>query len=139
MVDRLDSHRRSLLMKKVGTKNTGPEVEVRRMLHRLGYRFRLHRNGLPGTPDIVFPTRHVVIFVHGCFWHAHGCSKGQPPKSHHGYWQPKLEANRQRDERNVEALVKAGWHVEIVWQCELSDGHTLSARLGSLLSSKIPD
>ena len=139
MTDRLDPRRRSLLMQKVKTKNTGPEKAIRSMLHRLGYRFRLHRKDLPGTPDIVFPRRRIALFVHGCFWHAHGCAKGQPPKSRHEYWTPKLQANRERDQRNVDALIEAGWHVEIVWQCELADREALGARLGTLLSSKMLD
>lgn len=137
MTDRLDPKRRSLLMQKVKTKNTGPEKEIRSLLHRLGYRFRLHRKDLPGTPDIVFSKRRIVLFVHGCFWHAHGCPKGQPPKSRHEYWQPKLQGNRERDQRNVDALTRAGWHVEVVWQCELVDQQTLGARLEALLSSKM--
>lgn len=134
MVDRLDPERRSWLMQRVGTKNTGPEKLVRSLLHRLGYRFRLHYRDLPGTPDIVFPSRRIAIFVHGCFWHSHGCRKGQPPKSRLDYWGPKLAANRQRDERNIEMLTLAGWRVEIVWQCELSDTETLISRLTKLLS-----
>lgn len=139
MIDRLDPRRRSLLMQKVKTKNTGPEKAIRSMLHRLGYRFRLHRKDLPGTPDIVFPSRRIALFVHGCFWHAHGCVKGQPPKSRHEYWSPKLEANRERDRRNVDALIQSGWHVVVVWQCELVDREALGARLETLLSSKMLD
>jgi DNA mismatch endonuclease, patch repair protein len=134
MTDRLDPLRRSRLMQKVRAKDTGPERQVRSILHRLGYRFRLHRKDLPGTPDIVFARRHVVLFVHGCFWHAHGCRKGQPPKSRLEYWGPKLEANRQRDRRNIEALTLAGWHVEVIWQCELSDQPALVARLNQILA-----
>lgn len=134
MTDRLDPLRRSRLMQKVRSSNTGPEKEVRSILHGLGYRFRLHRRDLPGTPDIVFPGRRVVLFVHGCFWHAHGCRKGQPPKSREDYWGPKLQATRQRDQRNLEALSEAGWRVEVVWQCELADRDELVARLRRLLS-----
>lgn len=134
MTDRLDSVQRSRLMQKVGTKDTGPEKEVRSILHSLGYRFRLHRKDLPGTPDIVFPGRRLVLFVHGCFWHAHGCKKGQPPKSRNDYWGPKLLANRQRDQRNFDALTLAGWRVEVVWQCELADREKLIARLTRILS-----
>lgn len=121
-------------MQKVQTKDTGPEKKVRSILHGLGYRFRLHRKDLPGTPDIVFPGRRLAIFVHGCFWHAHGCRKGQPPKSRQEYWQPKLQANRTRDIRNVEALEQAGWRVGVVWQCELADHAALVAHLEGLLS-----
>ncbi|MCP2012768.1 DNA mismatch endonuclease (patch repair protein) [Duganella sp. HSC-15S17] len=121
-------------MQKVGNKDTGPEMEVRSLLHRLGYRFRLHRKDLPGSPDIVFASRRLVFFVHGCFWHAHGCRKGQPPKSRIEYWGPKLEANRLRDKRVADALAQADWKVEILWQCELSDKETLAARLTRILS-----
>jgi len=132
--DRLDPARRSRLMQKVGTKNTGPEIMVRSILHRLGYRFRLHRKDLPGTPDIVFPSRKVVLFVHGCYWHSHGCAKGQPPKSRMEYWGPKLESNRYRDQRNLNALQDAGWRAEVIWQCELRDREKLGERLKTILA-----
>lgn len=135
MTDRLDPLRRSRLMQKIRTKDTGPERVVRSILHRLGYRFRLHRKDLPGTPDIVFVSRRIVLFVHGCFWHAHGCRKGLPPKSRLEYWGPKLMANRERDRRNIEALTLAGWHVEIIWQCELSDQQALIIRLNRILAT----
>lgn len=121
-------------MRCVSTKNTGPEKAVRSLLHRLGYRFRLHRKDLPGTPDIVFPSRHLALFVHGCFWHSHDCRIGKPPKSRLDYWLPKLQANHARDLRNAAALVAAGWHVEVVWQCELFDQEALAARLSRLLT-----
>lgn len=140
MADRLDATRRSRLMKRVGTKNTGPEKIVRSLLHQLGYRFRLHRKDLPGTPDIVFSTRRLALFVHGCFWHAHGCAKGQPPKSRLDYWGPKLAANRVRDARARDALTAAGWHVAVVWQCELKDRVALAARLRHLIDDlSMPD
>jgi DNA mismatch endonuclease (patch repair protein) len=108
-------------MSSVGTKDTGPELLLRRMLHKAGYRYRLHPKKLPGRPDIVFPARRKVIFVHGCFWHSHGCSKGQPPKSRSEYWKPKLEANRQRDALRLRQLKDLGWSSMTVWQCELKD------------------
>jgi DNA mismatch endonuclease (patch repair protein) len=108
-------------MQSVKTKDTVPEQLVRKALFAAGYRYRLHRKDLPGKPDIVFPSRKKAIFVHGCFWHGHGCSKGKLPKSRIGYWGPKIEANRQRDDRNVEFLQAAGWDVLVVWQCELAD------------------
>ena len=133
MIDRLDTERRSRLMQKVGTKNTGPEIAVRSMLHRLGYRFRLHRKDLPGTPDIVFPSRKVAVFVHGCFWHMHGCNKGQLPKSKLDYWAPKLRANTERDDRNIKALRAIGWTVIVIWQCELSQPEMVLTRLEAAL------
>lgn len=108
-------------MSRIGGKDTAPELIVRRLLHRMGYRFRLHRQGLPGTPDIVLPSRKVAIFVHGCFWHAHGCKIGKPPKSRPDYWFPKLERNRERDAEKKLALEALGWRVLTVWQCEIRE------------------
>lgn len=133
MVDRLDTGRRTRLMQKVGVKDTGPEVSVRSMLHKMGYRFRLHRRDLPGTPDIVFPGRKTALFVHGCFWHMHGCNKGRLPKSRLEYWEPKLQGNKVRDDRNTKALLALGWKVIVIWQCELRDEQTLQSRLRTLL------
>lgn len=116
-------------MQAVKHKNTGPEIRVRRLLHAMGYRFRLHRKDLPGSPDIVLPKHRAVLFVHGCFWHAHGCAKGQPPKSRLDYWLPKLEKNVTRDRTKIEQLGARGWRVLVVWQCETKDIEALSARL----------
>ncbi|MGE3508448.1 MAG: very short patch repair endonuclease [Vicinamibacterales bacterium] len=116
-------------MQSVGTKDTSPEVAVRRLLHALGYRFRLHRKDLPGRPDIVFPSRRKAIFVHGCFWHGHLCSKGRLPKSRLDYWGPKIARNRQRDAQAAEKLRQAGWSSFAVWQCELREQASLSRRL----------
>lgn len=121
MADHVDTVRRSAIMASVRTKDTKPEMTVRRMLHRLGYRYRLHRRDLPGSPDLVFPSRKKAIFVHGCFWHGHGCRWGKLPKSKLDYWRPKIENNRRRDARNLEALAEAGWTTLVVWQCELRD------------------
>jgi DNA mismatch endonuclease (patch repair protein) len=120
-------------MQQVKGKNTQPEKVVRSLLHRLGYRFRLHRKDLPGTPDIVFPSRRLALFVHGCFWHGHGCRIGRLPKSRLDYWQPKIEANRVRDRRKETELIVAGWRVAEVWQCELADGDALIDRLREIL------
>lgn len=121
-------------MRSVRTANTGPEWTVRRLLHARGYRYRLHAKALPGKPDIVFSTRRKAIFIHGCFWHGHGCKKGQPPKSRLDYWGPKLEANKLRDSRNVEQLRDLGWDTLIVWQCETADSEGLSKRLTAFLA-----
>lgn len=120
-------------MQSVQTKNTGPELAVRRALFASGYRFRLHRRDLPGSPDIVMPGRKKAIFVHGCFWHGHGCSKGKIPKSRPDYWMPKIAANKERDRRNARALRALGWSVHVIWQCELRDMHALLDRLGIFL------
>ena len=119
MTDRLTKEARSRLMSKIGQANTGPERKVRSLLHRLGYRFRLHVRALPGTPDIVLPGRKAVIFVHGCFWHGHVCKAEKMPKSRTDYWGPKIEANKKRDKRQQRLLRKLGWKVIVVWECEL--------------------
>jgi DNA mismatch endonuclease (patch repair protein) len=133
MADNRTPESRSALMARIGSKNTAPELTVRRLLHGLGYRFRLHRRDLPGTPDIVLPSRRKAIFVHGCFWHGHGCRIGQPPKSRPEFWGPKLERNKARDEENSEALRGAGWEVAVVWQCETKDKEALAERLEDFL------
>jgi DNA mismatch endonuclease (patch repair protein) len=116
-------------MRAIRSKDMLPELMVRRAAHRLGYRFRLHRKDLPGNPDIVFATRHKVIFVHGCFWHSHNCKIAHTPKSNQAYWIPKLERNRTRDGNNLEALKIAGWKVMIVWECETRDQQRLEKAL----------
>ncbi|WP_281978878.1 very short patch repair endonuclease [Pseudorhizobium flavum] len=120
MADTRTPEQRRHIMQSVKQKNTGPEVAVRKALHALGYRFRLHAHSLPGRPDIVFPARRKVIFVHGCFWHGHDCRKGHLPKSRLEYWKPKIETNKVRDERNVNELKKAGWESLVLWQCEVA-------------------
>jgi DNA mismatch endonuclease (patch repair protein) len=122
-------------MRAVGTKNTGPELHLRKMLHRAGYRYRLHEKTLPGRPDLVFPRRRKVVFVHGCFWHGHGCAKGRPPKSKAEYWEPKLATNRARDARNIKDLSTLGWTSLVVWQCELKEPVSLLQRVGKFLQS----
>lgn len=135
MADNRSPESRSALMSRIGSKNTAPEIVVRRLLHSMGYRFRLHRKDLPGTPDIVLPARRTAIFVHGCFWHAHGCKIGRPPKTRPEFWGPKLERNRQRDREKVAALRAAGWTVETVWQCETRDLETVKERLSRALGA----
>lgn len=120
-------------MQAVKTANTGPEIVVRRLVFSLGYRYRLHRKDLPGKPDMVFVSRRKVIFIHGCFWHGHGCEKGRLPKSRLEYWGPKVEANQARDRRDQAALIDAGWQVLTLWQCELKDSVALTSRLRAFL------
>jgi DNA mismatch endonuclease (patch repair protein) len=127
---------RSKIMASVGQKNTGPEMVVRRLLHRLGYRYRLHAKELPGRPDIVFRPRRKAIYVHGCFWHGHGCSKGKLPKSKLEYWGPKISRNAKRDKENVSEVRKLGWDVMVIWQCELGNEAELQGRLESFLGSR---
>jgi DNA mismatch endonuclease, patch repair protein len=121
MADRVTPDRRSFIMSRVGQKDTKPEMILRRALHALGYRYRLHRRDLPGSPDLVFPSRQKVIFVHGCFWHGHECRWGKAPKSRAEYWLPKIEANKDRDNRALTLLGEKGWQAMIVWQCDLRD------------------
>jgi DNA mismatch endonuclease, patch repair protein len=119
MADTRTKEQRSHIMKSVGSRDTGPELTVRRLLHRLGYRYRLHRRDLPGQPDLVFPGRGKTIFIHGCFWHGHDCRKGKLPKSRTEYWTAKIKANQDRDARVVARLEDACWQTLSVWQCEL--------------------
>lgn len=134
-MDRLSPDRRSALMARIRGTHTVPEVTVRRLIHRLGYRFRLHRRDLPGSPDIVFPARKKAIFVHGCFWHGHGCKWGKLPKTKLDYWAPKITANRHRDSRKAKELRKCGWTSLTVWQCELRSVEKLIAKIISFLEA----
>ena len=134
-MDKLSPERRSANMARVRSANTGPEIRVRQLLHSAGYRFRLHRKDLPGAPDIVLPRYDSVIFVHGCFWHRHpGCKDASTPKSRTKFWNAKFEENVSRDKRNVAALQELGWHVFVVWGCELDDEMSLLRSISSWLS-----
>lgn len=107
---------------------------MRSLAHRAGFRFRLHRSDLPGNPDMVFPRRKAVVFVHGCYWHGHGCRRGGTgAKSNVGYWGPKIERTKARDKSNLEKLEQGGWRVLTLWECELGDKEKLSARLTAFL------
>ncbi|WP_343214789.1 very short patch repair endonuclease [Dyella sp. RRB7] len=119
-MDRLSSEQRSKHMSLIRSKDTKPERKVRSTLHALGYRFRLHNKELPGKPDLVFRARKKVIFVHGCFWHGHGCrGEHYNPKSNTEYWVAKIERNRQRDRQTAALLRRLGWGVATVWECQL--------------------
>lgn len=133
-MDTRSPEQRSRIMASVKTANTGPEWVVRRLLHSHGYRYRLHAKELPGRPDIVLPKRRKAIFVHGCFWHGHDCSKGRAPKSRLEYWGPKLEANQARDARNVAEIEARGWQALTVWQCETKEHGALLKRLTDFLA-----
>ena len=132
-LDRLSSERRSWLMGRVGSKNTAPEMIVRRLLHGNGYRYRLHVASMAGKPDIVLPSRRSVVFVHGCFWHGHGCKIGRLPKSRPEFWGPKIARNRDRDASAQRMLKGLGWRVLTVWQCETKDLSELGRRLDRFL------
>jgi len=119
-MDTVDKKTRSRIMASVGQRNTGPELRLRRVLHRLGLRYRLHEKKLPGSPDLVFPRFHAVVFVHGGFWHAHeGCKFATKPSTRKQFWEKKFETNKERDRQNYEALKILGWRVLVVWECSI--------------------
>jgi len=121
-------------MRAVKATDTGPEMIVRRLLHKLGYRYRLHRKDLPGKPDIVFPGRKAIIFVHGCFWHGHDCKRGaRTPKTNTKYWTNKIRRNVERGIQAIEDLEADSWRVLVVWECELRERDDLQKRLLSFL------
>ena len=120
MTDRYSRQKRGAIMARVRAANTRPELAVRQLVHRLGYRFRLHRRDLPGTPDLVLPKYRAVVFVHGCFWHQHDCPRGRrQPASNQAYWTPKLARNVARDATAQRALHQLGWRVLTIWECEV--------------------
>jgi DNA mismatch endonuclease (patch repair protein) len=136
VADTISPERRSSNMSKIRSKDMAPELSVRRLLHEMGYRYRLHRKALPGKPDIIFPARRKVIFVHGCFWHQHAdssCKITRVPKSRLEYWRPKLARNQERDKANIQELRKLGWKVLILWECEIEDVPRLRSALVSFL------
>jgi len=134
LADRISEEHRSWNMSRIRGRDTKPEIAVRSMLHRLGYRFRVNRRDLPGKPDIVLPKYRTVVFVHGCFWHRHpGCKYSYTPKSRVEFWADKFRKNVERDRRVRNELERLGWHVEVVWECELRDPDQLSERLEAAL------
>jgi len=135
MMDPPPSRARSANMAKVKGKDTSPEMLVRRAVHAMGYRYRLHVTGLPGTPDLVFPGRQKIIFVHGCFWHRHPlCKRATMPSTRKAYWEAKLAGNVKRDADAIERLETAGWTVLVLWECALRDRATLGQQLAAFLS-----
>lgn len=138
MADQITKAHRSWNMSRIRGKDTIPERQVRSLLHCLGYRFRIHRNDLPGQPDIVLPRYQAVVLVHGCFWHRHvGCKYAYTPKSRIQFWQQKFADNVKRDAFNLKALESAGWRVIVVWECELKDVIALQSRLSRELKSEM--
>jgi DNA mismatch endonuclease (patch repair protein) len=120
-LDKLSQQRRSDNMRQIRSKDTSPELALRRLVFRMGYRFRLHRKDLPGKPDLVFSGRKKVVFLHGCFWHQHpGCREGRVPSTRREYWEPKLARNQERDAFAQAALKSLGWGVLTLWECELA-------------------
>lgn len=124
---------RSANMRAIRSKDMLPELAVRSLVHRLGYRFRLHQKDLPGKPDLVFSSRRKVIFVHGCFWHSHDCKAAHVPKSNVDYWEKKLERNKARDRKNIELLTGQGWASLVIWECELNDFEAVQNRVKRFL------
>lgn len=123
-------------MRRIRNADTKPEMAVRRLLHGLGYRYNLHRRDLPGTPDIVFSSRRLIILVHGCYWHRHRCKKGRSePGTNHTFWQTKFEANKRRDRKNRRKLRELGWDVLVVWECQTRNLEKLEERLVQFLDS----
>jgi len=139
MTDTISKARRSANMRAVRSRNTAPEVRVRRLAHQLGYRFRLHQRKLPGTPDLTFPSQKKAIFVHGCFWHQHKhCPRAALPGTNRGFWRRKLTRNATRDAEQLRAISKKGWRSLVIWECETKNEERLAARLQKFLRSNPP-
>lgn len=122
MTDHTDKETRSAIMSKVRSKDTKPELEVRRALHGAGFRFRLHRSDLPGKPDLVFPRHRLALFVHGCFWHRHGCKRTTMPATNSEFWAEKFRRTLERDRRALKELKQSGWKTAVIWECQLETG-----------------
>ena len=138
-MDRISPSARSANMKAVRSKGMRPEMAVRRLVHRMGYRYRLHAKDLPGKPDLVFRSRKKVVFVHGCFWHQHGdeaCVVTHRPRTNLEYWVPKLARNVERDEENQARLEENGWRVLTIWECEVDKPEVIQDRIRTFLTEK---
>lgn len=136
-IDRLSKNARSELMTRVKSKDTQPEKAVRILLSKMGFCYRLHRKDLPGSPDLVFPSRRKVIFVHGCFWHGHNCTAGRNrPSSNKQYWTVKLEKNKKRDKNNLQSLAAIGWKSLIVWECKVKKTEYITELMKKYLNDK---
>lgn len=131
--DTLTKDERSERMSRVRSADTKPEMAVRRTVYRMGYRYRLHAKGLPGNPDLTFKARRKVIFVHGCFWHQHGCRQYRMPRTRTYFWQPKLQSNKARDTKVRRELRKLGWNVLVLWECQIKDVVQLQDRISAFL------
>jgi DNA mismatch endonuclease, patch repair protein len=139
MTDRISPAARSSNMARIRSTDTGPERRVRCALHAAGFRFRLHRRDLPGTPDLVLPRWKVVVFVHGCYWHRHaGCRNASTPKSQVEFWQAKFDANVDRDTRVQERLFHAGWTVIVIWECQTANPEAIVAAVRDQMPSAVP-
>lgn len=134
-MDTLTPEERSERMGRVRSKDTKPEMRVRRLAHGMGYRYRLHDRRVPGSPDMVFAGRRKVVFVHGCFWHGHDCKLGRMPKSRVEFWSPKIEGNRDRDARTLRQISDLGWRALVLWECQLGDAIWLRSTLAGFLDA----
>ena len=140
MTDIVNSQRRSEMMSRIRGRDTAPELAVRRIAHKLGLRFRLHRKDLPGRPDLIFPKHRLAVFVHGCFWHRHdGCRYAYTPKSRTAFWTHKFTDNIARDRRNEKTLLDLGWRVLIIWECETRDAENIRQKLREFIGQGEPD
>jgi len=136
MTDVFSPKKRSWIMGRIRGKNTTSELKIRSLLHRLGFRFRLHHKELPGKPDIIFHSRKAIIFVHGCFWHGHTCNRGnRKPKTNASYWGNKIKKNVERDTLHHAKLEALGWKILVIWECEINNTQKLSKRLHSFLKA----
>ncbi len=134
--DPLTPEERSERMSRIRNGDTKPEMVVRRMVFGMGYRYRLHVRGLPGNPDLVFNPRKKVIFVHGCFWHQHGCRQYRMPRTKLGFWEPKLDGNKLRDKKVIRELRRLGWKILVVWECQIKRKALLRKRIAHFLEAE---
>jgi DNA mismatch endonuclease, patch repair protein len=136
-MDVFSREKRSQIMSRVSGKNTKPELIVRSLLHRMGYRFRLHRKDLPGKPDITLPKYKKVIFIHGCFWHGHKhCKRSSLPNTNREFWEHKIRSNAQRDYKNISSLTEKGWEVMVLWSCQIKNKEDLISKLIEFIENK---
>lgn len=134
--DPLSPKERSERMARIRNTDTKPEMEVRRIVHGMGYRYRLHAKDLPGKPDLMFRARKKVIFINGCFWHQHGCRQYRQPRTKCTFWEPKLAKNKERDALIMQQLLGLGWSVMVIWECEIKDKGILRSRIKNFLDQK---
>lgn len=137
MVFNMTPEERSALMARIRSKDTKPEMTVRKLIFSMGYRYRLHQKNLPGKPDLVFPSKKKVILVHGCFWHAHTCKRGFRPKTNIEFWCKKLDANRLRDEKTLAQLNGMGWRCLTIWECQIGDLEQLATQISQFLETDV--
>lgn len=139
MSDIFDKEKRSQIMSKISGKNTLPEMTIRKLLFSMGYRYRLHRKDLPGSPDIVFPGRKKIIFINGCFWHGHDCKRAALPKSNKDFWESKINGNIERDKINFIKLSDMDWKYLVIWQCEIKKSNldTLSNKMDDFIRNNL--